>query len=123
MELPIVIVKRSQWGRGQGSGYLCLASTGLQCCLGFVCRAAGLPENVITGKMDVHQVITQLPAPALLNQLVEPVEYGVAHSTMPTQLHNDMTSTNDREDYTDTEREAQLIRLGRQAGFELVFEG
>lgn len=102
------IVKRSEWLRGTGEGYL-LDDEGMKCCLGFRCEQGGISLN---------------------NLLEKELPYEVrGHSRLPAWLQsknlegeaNKAAIVNDESCLTDKQREDELREIFASQGEEIEF--
>lgn len=107
-----IVIRRRMWGRGNSGGYL-RNSVGKQCCLGFVCRAFGVPLEAIVGQTmperlddDKHRVL--LPA-WLLRTAAE------ADVSTAAGVNDDVTLTNE-------ERELKIAAIFKKHGLKAVFK-
>ncbi len=111
-----VKISRKRWTRG-GDGEL-RTDSGQSCCLGFVARAYGLrtPTNSSTfsGLADFEQDLSVLPEK--LRPVLSPRgEY------IDSELHDDLTETNDDCEIRGAEREKRITKLLAKAGVKAVF--
>lgn len=137
-----VVVERSKWGSGDRLGKntskLYNDESGLLCCLGFACLAAGNTLEDIEDLAYPHDLIktgvakVQRPFPALIDESGEctcrdegeDLEHDVnCERVLESSLCRDLTETNDSTSLSAAEREATLINLGQKAGIEFVFVG
>ena len=114
-----VVVDRKRWDRGMdhlGNVYL-LGPRGM-CCLGFACLAAGLTAEDIQ-QISIPAFARSKPLPDSLKLLVD--RTGNRNSLICQRL----TGANDRlgtVDYPEAKREADIIKLGKEAGLNFTFE-
>jgi hypothetical protein len=102
------VVKRSEWLRERGEGYL-LDEEGMKCCLGFRCEQAGIPKkNILDKDMPASVVGKRAKLPKWLCQ-----RFG-DEAGRAAQI-NDDTKIND------IVREAQLKNLFAEQGEEIEF--
>lgn len=119
-----VTVQRSKWHRGHGhiGSALVVSDRGLlpgqmgkMCCLGFVCRVAGVPVKEMIGVTVPLWLRNLIDYPLMPVALTE----NLAHSTK--NITAKLVDANDDQDLTDAAREQQLICLGREAGINFTF--
>lgn len=121
-----VVVKRSKWNGNQidevPSSSKLLNDSGMMCCLGFACIAAGLRPFDIRGLAYVHEI------DAIPEDLGSLVEAGRDH-LMQSAISNLLTTANDNAPFEKvprfasmSEKEAYIIEKGREAGLDFVFE-
>lgn len=105
-----VVVKRSKWLRGEGSdrSRLLRPSDGKMCCLGFVCLVAGATPDKICDLAEIEQV---WPTSDMIK------ERGIEGK----QRWSDAYHLNDSVEYTDSEREEDLIEWGKNNGIAFMF--
>ena len=112
-------VRRSNWtGRKENRNYPMSPSSllvnegsrfdGEMCCLGFLCKAMGVPKKVMTG----------MPFPAHLRDDFD-IEF---NSIYPTINAFDIAKVNDDRDLTQAEREEKLIELFAESDIKLTFK-
>jgi hypothetical protein len=106
------IVDRKTWYRGKGiKDSRLLREDGKMCCIGFVGKQCGVPDTDLLG---IGNVTVGLQG----------------HGLFPAWVRNTLTSisirnaysTNDSEDLTDSEREAQLKEIFLREGDEIEFQ-
>jgi hypothetical protein len=125
-----VTVKRSEWNGNtleRVAGSVLLTVSGTRCCLGFACKAAGIPDSELYGRGYVHNLrdgIELIPASLLL--LVE--DRGSVDGLFQSDISQILTEVNDNYRRlsipafnTLAEKEAFLIEKGRLAGIEFTF--
>ena len=118
----VVVIKRSQWVRGNKLGLSKLLQVKGQscdgtlrmCCLGFWCKAAGLTDEDIRGH----------GSPGDTDKLLEGLTYmsGQYESVFDTDFTDDMIDINDDSEIGEATREQKLTELANSIGVELVFE-
>lgn len=106
-----VVVKRSQWLRGEGPShsYLRRDTDGKMCCLGFACLAIGAtPDD-----------ITSLRYP----ETVEGIQWPEQNMRDEDSTSSAMVRVNDsaRADVTEAVRERMIAELGADLGFNFTF--
>ncbi len=119
--LTTINISRRRWLRGTGDGMLRRDSDGKQCCLGFVCRVAGIqavrllgegmPVDVCRREDDGFNAV-----PKLLTGLVD-----TAHGFSST-VAKELAAINDDTNLTHQEREAALKPLAAKVGLRFVFK-
>ena len=106
--LKEIVISRRRWGRGPTGGRLRDDETGLQCCLGFVCRAFGVPLYGLKG--------ASMPC-ALEDR---------HRSKLPDWLFSgdaeDAATINDKSRLTDEKREAHIKAIFKRNGLRAVFK-
>jgi len=117
-----VIVKGSEWLRGEGGGdsYLHRRDDHKKCCLGIAACAAGVPPGFLYG-LKTPAELACIEGCIHFKALVyrDDSSYnGLKNST----LTNDMMSVNDNRDMPDVLRTGQLSILGREAGINFIFK-
>lgn len=97
-----VVVKRSQWLRGEGVSASCLLrySDHKRCCLGFMCSADGHSDDVLIERKTPYEFYD-----------------GLRHLWMI-----DAMIVNDSRTVSDAERELAIQRLGLLGDYDFVFE-
>jgi hypothetical protein len=122
-DLMRVEISRATWLRGQAENG-CLLLNGQRCCLGFVARQAGLPDEEITG-WDVpsglcgkEELGNPLLAPLLERHVSDEDGWTYVSSS---ELEQELVKVNDDVTIDDAERERRLIDLARQGGYKFVF--
>jgi hypothetical protein len=130
-----VTVVRSKWNGNtlapvEGSKLLTQRSEPKMCCLGFACKAAGVPDEQFAGLGYVHELGKHVPV--VLMPLVDvddkpddPRSWGQS------EISRLLTHANDNDYYqrqqsppvfeTMAQKEAYLIEQGRLAGIEFSF--
>lgn len=106
-----VTIVREEWLRGTDDGML-LDTGGKKCCLGFACGALGLPDSellAIGRPVEVYRT----DGPDLMG-LVNDIG-GDSDFT------DNAIEINDADDTSDAEKEALLIPLAKEAGFNFIF--
>lgn len=106
-ELPIVVVDRQTWLRGEGpiESYLLRSSDGKMCCLGSVCVAAGLSPSVFSGIQCIRDLNNQL----------------VGMFPRLNRYPEDLYQSNDSPLLSDDEREIRLNQNAVKYGFQFQF--
>lgn len=123
-----VTVKRSQWNGNTLATVTnsCLRSaSGMMCCLGFACIAAGIPEESLINVSYVHELTRDIDIPASLLHLLS----STAESWGQSEVSAHLTNLNDNSRWsalrihpaTMADKEAKLIELGRKANIEFTF--
>jgi hypothetical protein len=118
-QLHTVEVSRKRWLRGKTKGVL-RNQRGLQCCLGFVCRAAGWKARDLVDQGMPHSLYnreTKETVPDMLKGLIVTDWWYPAASDLADML----AEMNDDKDITDAQREARIIKHGKKAGINFVF--
>ena len=116
-------VDRATWLRGEGAAKsrLVRRQDDKQCCLGFLCRAAGLPKKALLSQAAPEDLAPELKErlPAFLFEKLE---------KSPSALRNsgaaaNMMRVNDSGELTEEERELKLTRLFERQGIKVTFKG
>lgn len=115
-----VTVKRSEWGRGDNWQFGCDSALcrpydnsrtkeqGVQrCCLGFMCNVMGLTDEEITGHTFPH--------------LLSPEKRKKITIKIGSDEYWKVGDINDETGIYDTEREAEIIKWGRQNSIDFTF--
>ena len=111
-----VTIDRSKWLRGEeNKSYLLRATDGKMCCLGFLGLACGLTEDEIRDCIAPAKTRKYYKFPA---ELLRQTEDGLWVDSIFSDLLMDI---NDREGYSEEEREAELTQLFKLIGIELEF--
>jgi hypothetical protein len=114
-------IDRAQWGK-----YTLLDKhNGKMCCLGFICKQAGLSDDDI---QDVgypstlwdYSIRRKRVQTGPIPDLLKPFISGHSDATL---LASDLARINDSTEIDDAEREARLIERAAKDGFEFVFTG
>ncbi len=107
-------VDRSRWLRGETArnSFLQRESDGKRCCLGFLALAAGVPEDAIIGKGGP----CTLDLPQHKDQVADLFRTPERYDSL-----GELMTVNDREDISDTQREAELTTLFQSAEIEVTF--
>lgn len=111
-----VPIERSSW---QNANHKCGATKllneyGMKCCLGFGCKVAGANDDELLFK----------PAPNSLKRLLPPFNASTtSNEFFNTHLSQRAIDINDDHSFTNAEREAKLIELGKLYDVEFVFSG
>lgn len=122
--MKTVKISRKRWCRGGRSETPAAlrTSTGQSCCLGFVARAYGLSTPVGDGTFstlaDGGQDCSVLP------KLLQPKKQDsgpLAGKYGDTDLHDDLTCTNDDSGLDAVQREKQIKKFLAKAGIKAVF--
>jgi hypothetical protein len=125
MEALKVVVKRSEWNGKVVDKWVerskLLDIHGQRCCLGFACKAAGVPDEKIFGKQAVH----------LLNEIPDSLKGLVEFVGLGTKVAFRLMGVNDNSAESSmqvlpkfdvlSEKEAYLIAEGRKAGLDFEF--
>jgi len=114
-----VIVKRSEWLRGEGNGrsYLLRESDGRKCCLGEALIAAGVNKENIISKTTPSLAFGLDTIPSTLVRLL--VRGSII--SIDSEIGRDLMRINDTDSYSDAEREAELIETSPRAGINFSF--
>lgn len=107
--LKVIEISRKLWGRGKTGGTLRDPDTGLQCCLGFVCRAFGCKVAEIEGHGMPAYVDPRDPLPSWL--LDHTLESDV----------NAVANINDSREILARQRESQIKTIFARNGLKAVF--
>ncbi len=99
-----LVIARDRWLRGTGIGCL-LDNQGKMCCLGFLLKAQGVPDE------------------ALLNHPFYPVSPHCWPSSTNLRVLDDLTRTNDAAYVTGEDREAWIIEGMKHLDVECEFAG
>ena len=107
-------VKRSQWGRGakKTAGALLDKDSGKRCCLGFLARACGVPDEECEDQPDLISVDLETVLPSALFE-EDPENCDTPHSIA--------MELNDGDKYVGKRREAKLREIFRKAGIRVNF--
>lgn len=132
-------ISRARWGRGQSTGSaLKRVDDGKMCCLGFVCLAAGIPEENLEGMGYPHSLFLRETYTAVpFDHTSKPVEGPLYCQSIPDMLRpfiigeftafyrssltTDLAQANDDPTLIDSKREARLIEIAAEHGYEFVF--
>ncbi len=122
-----VVVDRKLWQRGSMFGSTLLNSkTGLMCCVGFACLAAGLTKGQIKGHTTIAWLVNNtlgldLPESLRLFLLKSKGRGACKDSSQALQIYQ----ANDSEDLPadDPEREETIHDIGLKLGVEFTFKG
>ena len=112
-----LVIDRSKWKRGSPSAHdtYLLDEDGKMCCLGFYALACGADEESIRNKSEPDGLEFEIP--------------GLSHEDEETGniCNTDFTQSaipiNDSQYLDETKREEALIRLFKEDGRKLTFEG
>lgn len=132
-----IVIDRSKWrtGRkkltvatGKGETLLC-NSEGYMCCLGFICKAGGVPpERLSTGEPEyLYSTYESLQEAQKEVILVPDITYleddadGLFHNQ--TSYAEEAIVINDDEDMSLADKEAKLLALFKDSCYELEFVG
>lgn len=107
-----VIIKRSEWLRGQRPTFLCRPGDMKKCCLGFRAIAMGVKEKDMKGLYTPWDLIDA--------NLIQDDPAMTDHGAL-TKLCQDIIRVNDSVQLDDTTREEALKNLFAQAGDEIEF--
>lgn len=99
------VVKRSQWLRGTGEGFL-RNTSGMQCCLGFVGRQCGIKAKDMRSVEMPYNLLDGLSA---------------KYPTLSKGSWDEFAKVNDAQDVTDRVREKDLKALAKKRGFRFKF--
>ena len=114
-----VVVKRSEWIRGEGEikSYLLRSADNKKCCLGFAALACGLSPDDIAARKAPHWVDSaRLSCMSGENVFLALTDDYILPSPVASQL----MEVNDDRTRNDTDRERKITELG--AGIGLFFE-
>lgn len=119
-----VIIDRSKWRTGGNSDIatgegntLLLNAEGYQCCLGFVCEAAGVPRKKMRGWCLPNSVNT------VVEGLTELLDVGSHDEFVDTKLADAAVGINDNGVMPPAEKEQKLLELFKDSPYELEFVG
>lgn len=119
-----VIIDRSKWRTGGDSDIatgegntLLLNKEGYQCCLGFICEAAGVPREKMQGWCLPGSV------DMVVEGLTEYFDFGRHDACIDTKLANDAVGINDNGVMSPAEKERKLLELFKDSPYELEFVG
>ena len=105
-------IDRKTWHRGKGAWGSCLLRfDGWMCCLGHIAQQAGVPK----------ENMQEACAPWNLGTGGPQWESGTGVPYQGVRAVGEMITVNDSKDIADTERESQLIALGKTLGWKLEF--
>ena len=112
-----LVIDRSKWKRGSPNAHdtYLLDDDGKMCCLGFYALACGVDEESIRNKTEPEFLEFEIPGLSYDNE-----ETGLRHNTAFTQS---AIPINDSQYLDETKREEALIRLFKEDGKKLTFEG
>lgn len=115
-----VLVKRNTWGRGAGVAFSRLLNpqNGMMCCMGFACLAAGMARHEISDVSTIRELTDSTTIPPGLHKFLEDHDRGPGGAHDSSSLY----CWNDRRNITDSEREAEIIRLGKNYDLDFTFE-
>lgn len=137
-----VEISRAKWGRGEGVGSaLKRVDNGLMCCLGFICKLAGISDEAITSMgypsnlFKKETVVVKPPSShhstiyttgplhgQPVPELLQPLVAGTGADTFYSpEWVTTLARINDDICINDTDREARLIEEAAKHGFEFVF--
>jgi hypothetical protein len=125
-------IERSKWYRGQGSALSRLRlRNGMMCCVGFRCRAAGIPELSYTDKSTIRNLFTLYPGLSREQEKSLSPEYFKDNSFFDESrssggkyvvtIIGEIYSLNDSTGMSDEEREAKLKAEFAKLGDTAVF--
>lgn len=122
--MRVLTIVRSRWGRGIGfDSYLLNPYTKQMCCLGFDAIACGLTEDEIASRTSPGDFAAYLnyepPTDVQRNYFANRLN-GPGGSSANNKIVGKAMTINDNPDITDTEREALLIPLLKQLGWDDV---
>lgn len=120
-----VIVERSKWLRGEGSGVsqLLRERDGKLCCVGFACLAAGFSLDQIRSRVTVSDLLNveETGPPSTLAAMVigegEPEEDPFCDTGAAEELYG----ANDDPAIWASARETKVAELGQKVGLEFEF--
>lgn len=137
-----VEISRAKWGRGQPIGSaLKRGDDGKMCCLGFVCVAAGVPEEKLVnvgypGNLFMPRIIKATgmvsggntmagpmygePVPEALQPLIGG-RFDNPGSSGSDERVLKMARVNDGTEFSESEREDRLTEMAKGFGLEFVF--
>ena len=113
MKLKEIVIRRRRWGRANTGGMLYDSTTKRQCCLGFVCRAFGVPLSSIEGHgmpADIDAKVDRDTLPPWL--LSETLRCDVDRAAY----------INDNLEIDEEEREAHIAAIFKRHGLRAVFK-
>jgi len=113
-----LVINRKTWGRGTGRGSL-LNIEGQKCCLGFLGRACGIPEDELLNLEMPHEV----SADPKKNKKVWDYMF-IVHGPDrdQTDVAGTLANVNDASSITDKQREHKIKRLFKSLGVEITFK-
>lgn len=104
-------VIRAKWLRGSDSELL--DENGKMCCLGFVCSQLGISKELLQDKDNPYEI-----------KLLLPYLTDYYHSMIvDSSLSKEAIQINDDVNISDSIRESKLIKLFKQYGLSIKFEG
>jgi hypothetical protein len=112
-------VIRSRWLRGRSNDHegLLLDNNGYQCCVGFRCSAAKVPNEWLLD-VEIVRDLSPKQRAKLPKWYSIQTKDGMSNKTLIDEIY----TTNDAPWYgTDSEREAKLKKLFAKGGDEIVF--
>jgi hypothetical protein len=111
-----VVVKRSEWLRGNGNGLL-INRSGQKCCLGFACIAAGENPGNMLNHGTPNDLLDEISAPQHLLRFLKWDDEG----SLDNDVTNELVHINDDELASDEERERSIATLGRSIDINFTF--
>lgn len=117
----VLTINRAKWTRGVlNLPSKLLNSAGYMCCLGFDALACGVPSDVLDGIGEPYELADS----ADVSYLRDRVNYNDSDDDDPTPLNSVLVDKaidiNDDLEITDNEREAKLIPILKQLGWDEV---
>lgn len=130
-----LVIDRAKWGKG-----LLLTDDGKMCCLGFLCKAAGLEDDDIIGRgypkdagkglngglkeKDINDKLAKIPDRFLgLEEYQGGYAYGPSLEDSAGDVGISAAEINDDDDMPWTEKEYRLKILFKAHGIKLSFKG
>ena len=114
-----LVIKRSEWLRGEKyNSFLIRPSDNKKCCLGFLGLACKVPSKVMIGMScpeSLRYEKQRKKFPALYFRESNPI-------LLRSDIGDQIVTINDREDLSDSAREALLIELFKKIDVNVVFE-
>ena len=113
-----VVVDRETWLRGKPDEAALLTNKGKMCCLGFACKAAGYDDADIFMLGTISSTQSRREIAEELMFLTSPNDnVGLVNS----MVHDQLTGTNDSYEYSEEERERNIIKLGLEVNINFSF--
>lgn len=121
-----LIINRKIWGRGCGEnkGKLLTHDRKAQCCLGIYLSACGLTKKELRSlacPMDIKEKIPE-EAQWLLEKVPEEAQW-LLDGCRDSKIASDLMETNDRTDFSESEREKRIKDLFKAVGINVKFIG
>lgn len=131
----VIRIDRTKWGRGETGGSLFCPENGLSCCIGLAAQQLGVPIEALASRSTVDDLITEMAKEQIPAAFIQPnedyEEYEADHGYSP---ENDGVysieevyalsrayGVNDDKDTTDAQKEAELVPLFDEMGFDIEF--